>query len=137
MVFESAIYCPMKFESYPLDKHECHFMLGSYSFDDRFMDFKLDSSDIFQIENQVSNLDYAPSVRSLPKSKQFKSYGSLNYSITGCEIRLERNIKQYIVNYYIPSGLLVMVSWVNTKYTVFPIILAEHSSEIRGSCLRK
>ena len=113
MVFESAIYCPMKFDSYPLDQHTCHFMLGSYSFDDRFMYFKMDnnSSDI-QL-NQVSNLDYTPSVRSLPKSKQFKPYGSMNYSIAGCEIRLERNIKQYIVNYYIPSGLLVMVSWVN------------------------
>ena len=115
MVFESAIYCNMTFDSYPLDKHICHFMLGSYSFDDRFMNFELDNSSEIQL-NQISNLDYAPSVRYLPKSKQFKPYGSLNYSITGCEIRLERNIKQYIVNYYIPSGLFVMVSWVNVQY---------------------
>ena len=90
-------------------------MLGSYSFDDRFMDFELDNSSQIQL-NQISNLDYAPSVQYLPKSKQIKPYGSLNYSITGCEIRLERNIKQYIVNYYIPSGLFVMVSWVNIQY---------------------
>ena len=30
----------------------------------------------------------------------------------GFEIRLKRNLQKYIMNFYIPSGLMVTVSWV-------------------------
>ena len=36
-----------------------------------------------------------------------------NYSLTGYEMVLNRNSLKYIVNYYLPSGLFVLVSWVS------------------------
>ncbi len=35
-----------------------------------------------------------------------------NYSLTGFEMTLRRNSLKYLVNYYLPSGLFVIVSWV-------------------------
>ena len=35
-----------------------------------------------------------------------------NYSRTGFEFVLKRNKLKYLVNYYLPSGLFVIVSWV-------------------------
>ena len=36
-------------------------------------------------------------------------------SIRGLEIHLKRHSTRYIVNYFLPSGLLVTVSWVIIK----------------------
>ena len=36
-----------------------------------------------------------------------------NYSLTGYEMVLNRNSLKYIINYYLPSGLFVLVSWVS------------------------
>ena len=42
-----------------------------------------------------------------------------NYSIAGVEIQLQRNTMKYIIQYYIPSGLFVMVSWVISKIDIY------------------
>ena len=141
---EVDIYCPMTFESYPIDSHICYFMLGSYSYDENVLNFTLNQLE-FDVTNQVSLLDYFIKVRPLSKKYQRlkHGYGALQHKrtgsdgsssicsssigfdaswsrlllnpslLTGCEIILERHLKKYIINYYIPSGLLVMVSWVN------------------------
>ena len=35
-----------------------------------------------------------------------------NYSLAGFEIHLTRHSKEYIIDYYLTSGLFVIVSWV-------------------------
>ena len=61
-------------------------------------------------------LDYTPSIYQLPdnleKWNQTGDSSEIFYT-TGFEIRLERNIQKYIMNYYMPSGLMVTVSWVS------------------------
>ena len=113
MTFEATIFCPMTFESYPLDSHNCYFMLGSYSHYEANVNVKLYFLN-FNISNQVSLLDYSPQVYPLPKSmEKYIDREMMTYARAGCLIRLERNIIKYIVNHYIPSGLLVIVSWVS------------------------
>ena len=69
---------------------------------------------LFEESQQVSLLDYSISVDHLPQSKRgIGEYGSLVWEAAGCEIRLERNIRKYVVNYYVPSGLLAVLSWVS------------------------
>ena len=44
------------------------------------------------------------------------NYGSLgNYSLAGFEMILHRYVSHYIITYYLPSGLFVVVSWVSEK----------------------
>ena len=111
---EVDIYCPMTFESYPIDTHACYFMLGSYSYDEDILNFNLRHLE-FDPRDQVSLLDYSLKVNPLPRFKKYRYRGDMKYKRTGCEIVLERNIKKYIINYYVPSGLLVVVSWVSKK----------------------
>ena len=103
----------MAFDTYPLDQHVCDFKLGSSKMDSSKINYTL-SSLTFHKDEQVSLLDYTPEVHPLPDFKKlWTEYGNLTWYSTGCEIRLNRNVKKYIINYYIPSGLLVLVSWVS------------------------
>ena len=47
------------------------------------------------------------------KDGSISSSGFGNYSVTGFKFRLKRRPFQYIVNYYLPSSLFVVVSWVS------------------------
>ena len=109
--FEAVIYCKMRFESYPLDSHVCDFLLSSWIYSEDVLNLTMNSL-TFDAENQVSLLDYKPEVRDLAKSKQRKYYVDTYWRIAGFEIVLRRNVHKYIANYYIPSGFLVVVSWV-------------------------
>ena len=111
--YEVAFYCRMIFEKYPLDAHVCDFKLTSFSYDSSIINFTLNKL-LFEESQQVSLLDYSITVDHLPEAKRgIGEYGSLVWEAAGCEIRLERNIRKYVVNYYVPSGLLAMVSWVS------------------------
>ena len=60
-------------------------------------------------------LDY--SIDIIPLDEQDKIFYWLdiaNYSVTGFQINLKRNSLKYLVNFYLPSGLFVIVSWVRT-----------------------
>ena len=38
-----------------------------------------------------------------------------NYSLSGLEITFHRHVTKYIIQYYLTSGLFVVVSWVRTS----------------------
>ena len=118
---EVVIYCEMDFEKFPFDSHTCFFKLGSFSYDASLVTFTLDQLS-FTLSKQFNLLDFSTDVNPLPDSqKVYGDYGSLYWSLTGCEVVLKRSPHKYIFNYYVPSGLIVVFSWV--------------SSEIIGDCL--
>merc|ERR1719192_2776045 len=73
----------------------------------------------------VSQLGYAHTSRSIvldydieisPLDEEDKVFvgGSLgNYSLAGFEMILRRHVSHYIITYYLPSGLFVVVSWIS------------------------
>ena len=63
-------------------------------------------------------LDYDVRIRPLKqKDRIYEWEGTAsNYSVAGFEIVLSRHHLQYIIQYYVPSSLLVLISWVNTKF---------------------
>ena len=67
-----------------------------------------------QIEGKVL-LDYDIEIHDLDqKDKIYYWEGTeSNYSLAGFELEFRRYKLQYIIQYYIPSGLFVVVSWVN------------------------
>merc|ERR1719192_302931 len=59
-------------------------------------------------------LDYDITINNLRKEDQIFIGGSLgNYSLAGFEMILRRHVSHYIINYYLPSGLFVVVSWIS------------------------
>ena len=117
MMFDLAIYCDsMTFSWYPKDQQFCDFMIGSYSHDMNAMEFKMDSLEIIKAK-QLETLDYKTEISKLPEEECIRNY-TKSYYVTGCKIRLYRNLNKYIVTFYIPSALVVMVSWVKIKILV-------------------
>ena len=102
-------YCSMKFENYPIDNHKCKILFRSAS--NIASDIKLISGHL-KFEKDFNLLDYSFDVQNVPTGSEINDDG-LNSSIAGFEIRLQRNINKYIANYYVPSGILVTISWVN------------------------
>ena len=90
----------------------CNLEVGSYSSDVKRMMFNTIIKNL-EIGGKAV-LDYEVKVQKLRKEDQLLFWEGTgnNYSIAGVEIQLQRNTLKYIIQYYIPSGLFVMVSWV-------------------------
>ena len=106
------IFCPMTFETYPIDNHTCDVYFLSFGYNVTDVNLSIGTIHTREI---VSLLDYSFEIEAVPPGSQ--SYFEVLRSYTGFNINLERNIYKYIWNYYIPSGLLVSISWVS-KYFV-------------------
>ena len=72
-------------------------------------------TDLFTYDqtNEHSVLDYSIEILPLKEKDELLVWHNYNYSLTGFEMRLKRKALKYIVNYYLPSGLFVVVSWVS------------------------
>merc|ERR1719225_1631860 len=59
-------------------------------------------------------LDYDIKINSLAPEDAVLDYGQLgNFSLAGFEMVLTRYVSTYIITYYLPSGLFVIVSWIS------------------------
>ena len=119
-----TIYCSMEFDNYPLDSHICYLKVCSTSYlDDKvsyntepFMDdYKLDLTG--HHFKQLTVLDYEVELNKLPEKHSVIEMGSqkdiLRGSIAGFEIKLYRKYEKYIIYYYVPSGLIAIISCVS------------------------
>ncbi len=96
----------------------CKFTMASYAYGLEKMQF---STNLINYNDSDRNtiLDY--SIEIVPLSKEdtiFYWLDIANYSVTGFQINLQRNALKYLVNYYLPSGLFVVVSWVCKLYSI-------------------
>ena len=56
---------------------------------------------IFQV--RITELDW--------QEKYYLPQETGNYSVAGFRMVMERKVSQYVITYYLPSGLFVVVSW--------------------------
>ena len=120
---EVVIYCPMNFDNYPLDSHICHFKLGSYGYNSdqvNFISRGITYAPIFGFFRQLTVLDYNVQLSQLPENKSGfvveTEFGPFSRTLAGFEIQLQRKTKKYIQYYYVPSGLLALISCVSTLF---------------------
>ena len=75
-------------------------------------------------------LDYDIEISPLDDEDKVFIGGSLgNYSLAGFEMVLRRHVSHYIITYYLPSGLFVVVSWIS--FLVPPdVIPGEYQPEL-------
>eukprot|EP00091_Calanus_sinicus_P005152 TRINITY_DN15538_c0_g1_i1.p1 TRINITY_DN15538_c0_g1~~TRINITY_DN15538_c0_g1_i1.p1 ORF type:complete len:294 (-),score=61.59 TRINITY_DN15538_c0_g1_i1:84-872(-) len=111
-----SFVCPMNFKRFPLDKQRCQFRVGSYSYGVAQMIFITKEFGYSSYSKNVNKnsppLDYDLSMEALKEN--VIDYGSLgNFSVAGFEIILSRHSSSYLVTYYLPAGVLVLISWVS------------------------
>ena len=59
-------------------------------------------------------LDYSIQINSLSAKDSLLMFDGLgNFSLAGFELVLQRYVSTYIITYYLPSGLFVIVSWIS------------------------
>ena len=118
---EIVVYCSMVFDHYPLDSHICYFKMISLDHTDDKLSFK--NRSMIPIEHVVQKLqlhyktlnilDYHVEFGNLPKKHGIIEYGTLNRTVLGFAIKLERKYKKYFIYYYIPSGLIAITACVS------------------------
>ena len=114
---EIVIFCRMTFESYPMDEQICYFLIGSSTcIDSSGQFFELSKSLYkFNTTQQLALKGYRFQINQLPEYKKFSndSYCYSKNQITGFELKFQHNFWKYLISYYIPSGILVIFSWVS------------------------
>ena len=106
--------CPMHFDKFPLDTQSCKFQVGSYSYDDTQMTFETKQAKYDSKDTNSIALDYAILIKPLSKKDSILLFDGLgNFSLAGFEMVLDRYVSTYIITYYLPSGLFVIVSWIS------------------------
>ena len=58
---------------------------------------------IFNKQVKITELDW--------QEKYYLPQETGNYSVAGFRMLMERKVSQYVITYYLPSGLFVVVSW--------------------------
>jgi len=106
--------CPMRFDKFPLDTQTCRFRVGSYSYDSSKLLFLTKNYGYSSKETNSIALDYDIEIKPLSPEDAILDYGPLgNFSLAGFEMVLTRYVSTYIITYYLPSGLFVIVSWIS------------------------
>ena len=89
--------------------------VGSYAYDENKMKFSTNYLN-YPWDDRNTILDYSVLITPLKEEDSTFVWQSIgNYSQTGFEMTMRRNSLKYLVNYYLPSGLFVFVSWVRPK----------------------
>ena len=118
---ETVLFCKMNFIAYPMDENICYFTLGSYAHliqsKQRFTLVK--HSLEFDASKQVAQLDFIIDVEELPEHKKTSKDIFGTFQRTGFEVKFQRKFATYFINYYVPSGILVVLSWVSNSIVIF------------------
>lgn len=105
-----TISCKMHFISYPFDVNFCHFQVGSYYGTNETI--KCTSRTTYH-ETRQRNMPYYISLRELGEESSTVLLDSGLYNVCGFEMVLKRKWAQLVMQTYIPTCMVVMVSWVS------------------------
>lgn len=126
--FEVSLFCKMNFKSYPFDKQRCDVNLTSYSNNKEEVIFQLEKVN-FLDRHQMSRMEFNREVKPFDDYDEefIRSDGKImKWSVVGFSIHLMRKPMKILIDYFIPSGLLVIVSWViisNRLVHILPKVL--------------
>ncbi|KAL4220984.1 Glycine receptor subunit alpha-3 [Mactra antiquata] len=102
--------CLMHLQKYPFDSQKCHFEVESYGHSTDNMKFVW-SDDAVSIASDIQFPQFE-----LTEIKHYsceKDYYGIVYPCIGAQFLLVRNYQYYIIQIYVPSILIVFLSWVN------------------------
>ncbi|XP_069686233.1 gamma-aminobutyric acid receptor subunit beta isoform X14 [Periplaneta americana] len=104
--------CPMNLQYFPMDRQLCHIEIESFGYTMRDIRYKWhDGTKSVGISSEVQ----LPQFRVLGHRQRATeiNLSTGNYSRLACEIQFVRSMGYYLIQIYIPSGLIVIISWVS------------------------
>ena len=95
-----------------MDIQVCKFQVGSFNYDNAKLVFS--NHMLPDAKTAVKSiLDYEIEINALAPEETHYVALNMNYSVTGFEMILTRKMSFYVITYYLPSGLFVLVSWIS------------------------
>lgn len=111
MASKITFICQMDFNAFPVDIQVCKFRVGSFNYPMHRIEFR--NGVVPEDATIKSILDYKIHFNPLrPEDTHYEAIG-MNYSTAGFEMILSRKMSFYIITYYLPSGLFVVISWIS------------------------
>ncbi|XP_071951847.1 glycine receptor subunit alpha-2-like isoform X2 [Antedon mediterranea] len=101
--------CPMKFHQFPMDNQTCTFQLESYGYTTKDMIFTWRDNDPVDVSSDVELPTF--SIVRIEKHPCNKVYSTGTYTCLEAIFYLNRQIGYYIIQIYLPTTLIVVISW--------------------------
>ncbi|KAL3880086.1 hypothetical protein ACJMK2_032355 [Sinanodonta woodiana] len=113
-----TLTCNMNLRNYPFDRQSCAIEMESFSYNEHNIILMWANRTEFRsaVELVGENKDSLPQfeVKDIILDEFFRPHsGSGNHSCVAAKFVLERNLGYYIVQMYVPSILVVMLSWIS------------------------
>ncbi|KAK6639337.1 hypothetical protein RUM43_007609 [Polyplax serrata] len=124
-----TLFCLMNLQKFPFDQQECPLVLESWTYNTSELLLQWESKDPVVVNEHLHLTEYSliktwanssfVSYTSSDETADFSAtkpqYGKFagNYSSLTVKFQLAREVGYYIMDYYVPSILLVVVSWVS------------------------
>ncbi|XP_074651080.1 glycine receptor subunit alpha-4-like [Tubulanus polymorphus] len=104
------LHCPMFLRDFPMDEQTCPLTMESYSMPANKLQYKWHAKtvEIRKMQLPRFNLYHPPTPHTCSKS-----YRTGNFSCLQMDISLNRQLGYYLIQVYVPSFLVVTVSWVS------------------------
>ncbi|ESN99917.1 hypothetical protein HELRODRAFT_83631, partial [Helobdella robusta] len=108
-----TLACDMQFNKYPMDNQTCKIELGSYAYTtDELMFFWRTDAKPVEVNPSISLPEYIiQGISHIVCSQQMSSTG--NFPCLRAYFHLERRLRAYVLSVYLPSLLVVLLSWVS------------------------
>lgn len=127
------------FIRFPLDSHTCPFIMGSSIADSSEQVYFTDTDNLLRFNTMVGgtkilqyNIKYwqIAAINCFPKPDKCGAYFRIvpldgdqrsvhakltnrTFSVTGFQMKLTRRVLPYMVSWYLPTGTLVVISWIS------------------------
>ncbi|XP_002731805.1 glycine receptor subunit alpha-2-like [Saccoglossus kowalevskii] len=106
-----TLSCNMNLRWFPMDKHKCKMVLLSYAYDASHLALYWRKVDPVAVYTDIKLPQFE--LTSYTTVEYLQDYGLTNWSFLEVHFTLERQMGFYILTTYIPSALLVILSWVS------------------------
>ncbi|XP_071087615.1 glycine receptor subunit alpha-2-like isoform X1 [Haliotis cracherodii] len=103
--------CPMQLQKYPMDSQMCSLLVQSFAFSKRSLMFKWKDEDPVKRRLKLQLPQFSLSDIETRNCTEEDENG--NFTCIAVDFHLQRNIGFYMIQIYIPSMLIVLLSWVS------------------------
>ncbi|TDG50439.1 hypothetical protein AWZ03_003028 [Drosophila navojoa] len=117
---QANLYCWMNFQKFPFDEQKCTTILESWMYNTSIMQLHWEPTNPVSFHSQLQLTEYdlygwlCNESISISDSSSM-THGALegNYSALSFTVMLHREVGYYVIDYFVPSMLIVAISWVS------------------------
>ncbi|KAK6757955.1 hypothetical protein RB195_015648 [Necator americanus] len=108
-----VLSCPMHLQFYPMDVQQCFIDLASYAYTTNDIEYVWKSDDPVQLKQGLSSSLPSFQLNNVSTTYCTSKTNTGTYSCLRTVLQLKRQFSYYLLQLYIPSCMLVIVSWVS------------------------